>query len=79
MFADISIAIVIICIPGMIHVLLPKQMAHLYEKSYRSKMESWGKAPGNVTLRPGFVLLFGMIWIAVGLWMIVNAIINREG
>jgi len=76
MLGDIAIAILIICIPGMVHVLFPKQMARLYEKSYRTRMEAWGRTPGNVTLRPGLVLFFGLVWVAVGIWMIVAGVIQ---
>lgn len=75
MLGDIAIAIVLICIPGMIHVMLPKQMARLYEKSYRARMEAWGRTPRDGKLRPGFVLLFGLVWIAVGIWMIINSLL----
>lgn len=76
MLGDIAIAILIICIPGMVHVLFPKQMARLYEKSYRDRAEAWGGTPGKVTLRPGLVLFFGLIWVAVGIWMIVNSVMQ---
>jgi hypothetical protein len=74
MIADIAIAIILICIPGMVHVMFPERMAHLYEKSYRERLESLGRQPGRTTLRPGFVRFFGFVWIAVGVWILVNAL-----
>jgi hypothetical protein len=78
MIADIALAIILICIPGMAHVMFPERMAHLYEKSYRERLESMGRKPGQVTLRPGFIRLFGFVWVAIGMWVLVNAFFLSE-
>jgi hypothetical protein len=77
MISDIALAIVIIFIPGMVHVMLPARMARMYEKSYRARLEAMGRTPGKTALRPAFIFIFGLIWIAFGVWIIADAVFFR--
>ena len=76
MIADIALAIFVICIPGMVHVMFPKRMARMYEKSYRDRVIALGREPGTISLRPWLVFLFGLVWIAVGGWVLANALMT---
>lgn len=78
MISDIALAIVIIFVPGMIHVMLPDVMARLYEKSFRARMKTQDLDQGRTLLRPGFIRLFGFIWIAFGIWIIVDTVFLRD-